>query len=122
MVLGCTCEPALNQLVGRPLRDGPRFQNARHLEPEIVMEMAGRVFLNNEAPPPTLAARTRFRLRRGLLRDGEVSLAAVLFECFRSWGLLRRGRRVERLGQLLLQSQDLRPQVADSLNPLQCRA
>jgi hypothetical protein len=48
MILGHHRESAHRRVIGWPLRNGPRFQNAFHLEPEVVVQMRGVVFLNDE--------------------------------------------------------------------------
>ena len=50
-----------------------------HLEPEIVMEVASRMFLNDKPPPASLATPAR-RFRRRLSRPREVSFGRVFFQ------------------------------------------
>src|SRR5438045_4424820 len=55
------------------LGHGPRFQNAFHFQPEIVMQPAGIVFLDNKTQRAWFS-RTGFGGSRGLSRLFEVAL------------------------------------------------
>ena len=62
-------------LLGRPLGDGPALQHAVQLEPEVVVEVAGVVLLDDEARAPRLGNLT-LRLRALL----EVPLLLILLQ------------------------------------------
>ena len=48
MIFGRHGEPSLAEFVGRSLRHRPGLERATHFKTEIVMKMAGRMFLNDE--------------------------------------------------------------------------
>ena len=64
MVLGFDGEALLAQLVGRTLRHGPRLEHAIELEPEIVVQAAGGVLLDDEQQRPGARHHLGFRLGR----------------------------------------------------------
>src|SRR6266700_312856 len=74
MILDLDGQAAIARAKGGPLRNGPGFENAIHLQPQIVMEPGGGVLLNNEAGiPGWLDLRSPARLRG----DREVALGLV---------------------------------------------
>ena len=105
MVLGLHRKPLFVELVWRAFGDRPRFEDAVHLEPKVVMQIPRRVLLDHEATASGLA-RAGGRLRR----LGEIALLPIGGE--RRLG--SDGRR-----KLLLQRQDGSEQVADAREPLQ---
>jgi hypothetical protein len=75
VVLSANRKPLISDRKARALGDRPAFQNPIHLEPQIVMQPARRVFLHDEFS--TLAPDSRTcRLRS----PGEVALPGIFFE------------------------------------------
>src|SRR6266496_543690 len=69
LVLGGHRQPLLARVRGGPLGHGPRLQRPAGLQPEVVVQAAGLVFLHHEPPPPG-----------GLAAAGEIPLAAVVIQ------------------------------------------
>ena len=63
MILHLHCQPLVRRIERRSLRHRPRFQDALHLEPKVIMQPRGIVLLHHE-PVPSLARNFRRRLGR----------------------------------------------------------
>src|SRR5580704_17389339 len=75
VVLGADRKPLFAGREARAFGDRPAFQNSIHLEPQIVMKPARRVFLNDELSALAPGSRTC-----RLLSSGEVALPGIFFE------------------------------------------
>jgi hypothetical protein len=75
VVFGLDGEPLVAGVQRRPLADGPRLEDAAHLQPEVEVEHRGVVLLHDEAV--TVDFR-HFPAR--LRRAAEVSLLVISFE------------------------------------------
>ncbi len=75
VVLGVDRKPLFADREARAFGDRPAFQDSVHLEPQIVMQPARRVFLNDELSALAPDSRT-CRLRS----PGEVALPGIFFE------------------------------------------
>src|SRR6202040_3019963 len=75
VVLGADRKPLFAGREARAFGDRPTFQDSVHLEPQIVMQPARRVFLNDE-----LSALAPDRGTCRLLSPGEVALPGIFFE------------------------------------------
>src|SRR4029077_13654978 len=73
MVLDVHREALLGRIEARALRHGPALQHAIHLQTKVVVQAAGGVTLDDEAP-----ARGVGKGPRGLRRAAEVAFAVVL--------------------------------------------
>src|SRR5580704_678422 len=80
VVLGADRKPLVADREARAFGDRPAFQDSVHFEPQVVMEPARRVFLNDEFSALAPGSRT-CRLRS----PGEVALPGIFFE----WHLAR---------------------------------
>jgi hypothetical protein len=63
------------RIKARSLGHGPTFQDTAKFQPEIIVEMAGSVLLD-EIP----CAALYWRVARRLIRTLKISLAAILFQ------------------------------------------
>ena len=70
-------EPLVRRIRGGPLRDGPGFQDAVHLESQIPVERAGVMLLDDENTPLALRRRPSEGLR-GLTGGAFVAVALEL--------------------------------------------
>ena len=75
MIFDLHGQPLVGRIERGPLWNGPRLENAFHLEPEVIVQAGGFVLLDNEAIA-LLLLDFRWRLRSLL----EPPLALVFFE------------------------------------------
>src|ERR1700732_2658714 len=75
VVLGADRKPLFADREARAFGDRPAFQDSVDLEPQIVMQPARRVFLNDELSALALDSRTC-----GLRSPGEIALPGIFFE------------------------------------------
>src|SRR5580700_2994382 len=85
MILDMDGEALFAGIEARPARDRPAFHDAVELEPQVIMQLPRRVFLNHI----TVAA-AFFLAATRLRRDAELSLLAVDFQCHVQLARLRR--------------------------------
>src|SRR3984893_3320981 len=75
VVLGANRKPLFTGRQARAFGDCPAFQTSVHLEPQIIMQPARRVLLNDELSALAPDSRTG-----GLRGSGEVALPGIFFE------------------------------------------
>src|SRR6266478_661433 len=76
MVLCPDSQPLICRVHGRPFRNRPRYQDSVDRQPEIIVQAAGVVFLNDKDTPADPTPDASYRLRS----FSEFPLPAVLFE------------------------------------------
>src|SRR5579884_2625825 len=77
MILNFDRETPVAAFHGKPFGNGPRFQNAFHLQSKIVMQMARGMFLDDELQPFFFARRDFARRLAGLPK---IAFAFVFFK------------------------------------------
>ena len=72
VILDLDRQPLIAGIEARSFGDGPTFEHVAQLQPEVVMEVRGGVFLNDKRPPCR-----HFDLAAGLGRLVEVAFASI---------------------------------------------